>query len=119
LLDLFDEGEASSSYDASSFFDDGNFGVDESDGHELESMGDSSDEGGGFDGDDDDRDGDDFGQSSEKGALYDAYNLLHSLAQVSLSINHFLVQHYTELNNMMHFVLSNRTFKNHLMHLQW
>lgn len=87
LLDLFDEGEASSSYDASSFFDDGNFGLDESDGRELESMGDSSDEGGDFDGDDDDRDGDDFGQSSEKGALYDAYNLLHSLAQVSLSIN--------------------------------
>jgi hypothetical protein len=29
-------------------------------------------------------DGEQYGQDSEKGALYDAYNLLHSLAQVSL-----------------------------------
>ena len=28
-------------------------------------------------------DSDEYGQGSEKGALYDAYNLLHSLAQVS------------------------------------
>jgi hypothetical protein len=34
-----------------------------------------------FEGKEDDSDGE-YGQGSEKGALYDAYNLLHSLAQV-------------------------------------
>ena len=32
-------------------------------------------------------DSDEYGQGSEKGALYDAYNLLHSLAQVSFVFN--------------------------------
>ena len=38
-------------------------------------------------------DSDEYGQGSEKGALYDAYNLLHSLAQVSyclISIDVFM-----------------------------
>ena len=79
FLDL-DETTTANSYDAS-FFDDGNYGLDDSDGHESESMGDS-DMGGGYELDDDVSEEEDFGQGSEKGALYDAYNLLHSLAQV-------------------------------------
>ena len=86
LLDFLDGDIESTttgnSYDAS-FFDDGNYGLDvDSDGHASESLGDS-DMGGGYELDDDVSEEEDFGQGSEKGALYDAYNLLHSLAQVS------------------------------------